>query len=125
MKNTQYKLQATNIDGDIELLFSSGIKAECQEELDAERRQWKQEGYKGFSITPHATDVEPVGWTQKAIKDIKQGSVFVKTTSGAMFTRGEYDREYKDYYCEPNQPSNLDIIHAVKGSKIVWASDYL
>ena len=125
MNNTQYKLQATNIDGDLELLYSSGIKADCQAELEAERRQWKEEGYKGFSITPYSTDVEPAGWTQKAIKDIKQGSVFVKTTSGQMFTRGEYNREYKDYDCEPNQPSNLDIIHAVKGSMIVWASDYL
>ena len=53
MKNIQYKLEATNIDGDIELLFSSGIKADCQDELAAERRQWKDEGYKGFIITPH------------------------------------------------------------------------
>ena len=122
MKNIQYKLQATNIDGDIELLYSSGIKAECQEELDAERRQWKDEGYKGFSITPHATDVEPVGWTQKAIKDVKQGSVFVRTTSGAMFTRGEYDRQDKTFYCEDDRTGNELFL---KGSKIVWASDYL
>ena len=122
MKNIQYKLQATNIDGDIELLYSSGIKADCQDELDAERRQWKDEGYKGFSITPHATDVEPVGWTQKAIKDVKQGSVFVRTTSGAMFTRGEYDRQDKTFYCEDDRTGNELFL---KGSKIVWASDYL
>ena len=122
MKNIQYKLEATNIDGDIELLYSSGIKAECQEELDAERRQWKDEGYKGFSITPHATDVEPVGWTQKAIKDVKQGSVFVRTTSGAMFTRGEYERQDKTFYCENDQTGNEVFL---KGSAIVWASDYL
>tara|TARA_R110001632_G_scaffold88660_1_gene191663 strand:+ start:47 stop:415 length:369 start_codon:yes stop_codon:yes gene_type:complete len=122
MSNTQYKLQATNIDGNLELLFSSGIKAECQEELDAERRQWKQEGYKGFIITPYSTDVEPVGWTQKAIKDIKQGSVFVRTTSGQMFTRGEYNRKYKDYGCEDDRTGNELFL---KGSTIVWASDYL
>ena len=122
MKNIQYKLQATNIDGDIELLYSSGIKADCQDELDAERRQWKDEGYKGFSITPHATDVEPVGWTQKAIKDVKQGSVFVRTTSGAMFTRGEYERQDKTFYCEDDRTGNELFL---KGSKIVWASDYL
>ena len=122
MKNIQYKLQATNIDGDIELLYSSGIKADCQEELDAERRQWKQEGYKGFSITPHATDIEPAGWTQKAIKDIKQGSVFVRTPSGAMFTRGEYERQDKTFYCEDDRTGNELFL---KGSKIVWASDYL
>ena len=122
MNNTQYRLQATNIDGDIELLFSSGIKADCQDELDAERRQWKDEGYKGFSITPHATDVEPVGWTQKAIKDVKQGSVFVRTPSGATFTRGEYDRQDKTFYCENDQTGNELFL---KGSTIVWASDYL
>ena len=122
MKNTQYKLQATNIDGDIELLFSSGIKADCQEELDAERRQWKQEGYKGFSITPYSTGVKPIGWTQKAIKDIKQGSVFVRTTSGAMFTRGEYERQDKTFYCEDDRTGNEVFL---KGTTVVWASDYL
>ena len=122
MNNTQYRLEATNTDGDIELLFSSGIKAECQEELAAERRQWKDEGYKGFSITPYSTDVEPVGWTQKAIKDVKQGSVFVRTTSGAMFTRGEYERQDKTFYCEDDKTGNELFL---KGSTIVWASDYL
>ena len=122
MNNTQYRLQATNIDGDIELLFSSGIKVDCKDELDSERSLWKEEGYKGFSITPHSTDVEPVGWTQKAIKDVKQGSVFVRTTSGAMFTRGEYERQDKTFYCENDKTGNEVFL---KGSTIVWASDYL
>tara|TARA_R110002167_G_scaffold346050_1_gene556575 strand:+ start:308 stop:676 length:369 start_codon:yes stop_codon:yes gene_type:complete len=117
-----YKLIATNIDGDIELLYCSGIKADCTIELEDQKSLWKEEGYKGFKITTHATDVKPTGWTLKAIKDIKQGSVFVKTTSGAMFTRGEYDRQDKTFYCEDDRTGNELFL---KGSKLVWASDYL
>ena len=115
-----YRLKATNIEGEVEQLCSASMKADCQIELDDQRSLWKEEGYKAFKITADTTDFEPLNWRLRAIKDIKEGSCFVKTTSGAMFTRGEYNRQDKTFYCENDQTGDELFL---KGSKLVWASD--
>lgn len=39
------------IDGEQETLFGSYIKADCIDEIEAERHTWKEQGYKRISVT--------------------------------------------------------------------------
>ncbi len=56
--NTYYEITG-KIDGETELLFGSFVRSDCTYELDAERDQWKDEGYKSLKITTRPTHDTP------------------------------------------------------------------
>lgn len=52
--NTYYEVTAT-IDGQDEVLYGSFDRNECKYEIDAERDNWKEQGYKKIRITSRQT----------------------------------------------------------------------
>ena len=55
---TYYTLTAT-IDGELEVIFGSFVKADCEYELDAEKESLKDQGYKGFKIVAAESNETP------------------------------------------------------------------
>lgn len=47
--NKYYEVVAT-IDGDTEVLYGSFLRADCKDEIDAEKDTWKADGYKSIKI---------------------------------------------------------------------------
>ena len=56
--NTYYEIIAT-FEGEKEVLFGSFVKADCTNELQAERDSWKSDGYKGIKIVSKQVEDEP------------------------------------------------------------------
>ena len=58
MSTLYYKVVGT-LDGEREQLFGSFVKADCIGELDAERFNWKLEGYKALKVIASSTEDSP------------------------------------------------------------------
>ena len=56
---TYYEITGYSSDGTIDLLFGSYVRADCVYALDAERAQWKDEGYELLRITSRQISQSP------------------------------------------------------------------
>lgn len=54
-----FDLTAIDIEGDRVVLFGSFDKTDCKDELDAEKHNFKNDGYKGFKIVSRETSEQP------------------------------------------------------------------
>ncbi len=56
---TYYEITGLSSDATVDLFFGSYVRADCVYELDAERAQWKDEGYKNLRITSRQISQSP------------------------------------------------------------------
>lgn len=80
--NNYYEISGT-IDSEEEILFGSFERADCVYELEAEKEQWKEEGYKKLRIKPKKTSEEA------------SAEVYEMVTSSEIFQRHAPDFNFE------------------------------
>ena len=91
---TKYYEVIATIDGEIDTLFGSFMRADCVGEIDAEKHTWKGEGYKGIKIVSRETTEQPDREVYKDDAIIKQADIYTEMQSLNLTDELEKETDY-------------------------------